>query len=97
MTGSWMSLQMRSRRQPRPGLAPAASASASNTTRRPGRGQLRSAWCQLWLPSPSARLTALTTGLGEREDDALVHGAAFQLAMGVGGLVHRHSFVSAQA
>src|ERR1039458_3953368 len=38
----------------RSGLAPAATASVSSTTRRPCRGQAGSAWCQLWLPSPPA-------------------------------------------
>jgi hypothetical protein len=40
---------------------------------------------------------ALPPALLEGEDDALVDGAAFQLAMGLSGLLHGHGFVRAQA
>jgi len=36
------------------------------------------------------------SALVEGEDDALVDGAAFQLAVGVGGLLHGHGLVRAQ-
>jgi hypothetical protein len=35
--------------------------------------------------------------LGQGEDDAVVDGTAFQLTVGVGGLLHRHGCVRAQA
>src|SRR3989442_591724 len=40
---------------------------------------------------------ALPPALLEGEDDALVDGAAFQLAVGLAGLLHGHGFVRAQA
>src|ERR1017187_3672618 len=61
MARSWMSRQVASGCRLRSGLAPAATASVSSTTRRPCRGQAGSAWCQLWLPSPPA--TTATKGL----------------------------------
>src|SRR5216683_736742 len=39
---------------------------------------------------------ALPPALLEGEDDALVDVAAFQLAVGLGGLLHGHGFVRAQ-
>ena len=39
----------------------------------------------------------LLAALGQGEDDALVDGAAFQLAVGLGGLPHGHGLVRAQA
>ena len=48
--------------------------------------------------SRAAGLTAaVPPALGQGEDDALVDGAAFQLAVGLGGLLHRHGCVRAQA
>src|SRR5258708_25894875 len=40
---------------------------------------------------------ALSPALLEGEDDALVDGAAFQLAVGLGGLLHGHGLVRTQA
>src|SRR5260370_524105 len=40
---------------------------------------------------------AAPPALVEGEDDALVHAAAFQLAVGLGGLLHGHGLVRAQA
>ena len=46
---------------------------------------------------PLARAAALPAVLLEGEDDPLVDVAAFQLAVGLGGLPHGHGFVGAQA
>ncbi len=40
--------------------------------------------------------TAVPPVLGQGEDDALVDGTAFQLAVGLGGLLHGHGFMRAQ-
>jgi hypothetical protein len=45
-----------------------------------------SGWAPRWPPA-----------LLEGKDDALVDAAAFQLAVGLGGLLHGHRFVRAQA
>jgi hypothetical protein len=47
--------------------------------------------------SRAAGLAARPPALVEGEDDALVDGAAFQLAVGLGGLLHGHGCVRAQA
>ena len=49
------------------------------------------------IEAKGIRILRIILTLLEGEDDALVDGAAFQLAVGKGGLLHGHGFVRAQA
>ena len=60
-------------------------------------------WCQ-WpdlhvgpgdMSRAAGTAAAVPAALLEGEDDALVDGAAFQLAVGLGGLLHGHGLVRA--